>query len=331
MADVASIPDWLAQDQPWLAAQPHMAPWPDGAGRILTQLAAWGTQYATELGFKPVDTCSAPLWSCWSHHWRTAIDTAGLPVDGWAVAAEIQSGRGRRGGGQLGGNVLRDLVLAHAMLQKDDAAIRRFEADYQDTITRQVSRVHHRARDDDGWWNDLLAELVGVSREGRPGRLARYHGRSGLVIWAVTVAVRLLHDRSGTARRVGELEADPPGSGGSNAEPVLGLLSADCKKLLVARVRTALEMLSREHRLMLRMAFADGSSGQQIARVIGIHPGNVTRRRQDAVRELQSRLAGTASDEVRDCLSVLLTSGQAQDLGEAMMEALQNAAREGNP
>jgi RNA polymerase sigma factor (sigma-70 family) len=252
-------------------------------------------------------------------------------VDGWEVAAEMLTGRGRRGAGQLGGNVLRDTVLAHAMLRKDDAAVRRFVADYKETICRQVARVHRLAREDDAWWNDLLAELVGVSRENRPGRLVRYHGRSGLVIWVVTVAVRMLYDRSAAVRTVGELEGDPADPGSLKAGPALGAVSAECLKLLTQRVRNALDGLERDHRLLLKMAFADGRSGQEIARVMGIHPGNVTRRRQDALRELQNRLAGPVGDEVRDCLGDLITDGRGRDLGEALIEALRAAASEGNP
>ena len=195
MANVDTLPDWLAADQPWLAGQPNMNPWPDGAGRILAHLGGWADRYTKALGTTPPPDLPRGLWACWAHHWKTAIETTGGPADGWAVAAEIEAGTGRRGRGQLGGNVIRDVVLAHAMLAHDNNAIRRFESEYKDPIVRQVVAVRRFARDDTDWWNELLAELVGAHRKDRPGRLARFNGRSGLVPWVVTVAVRYLCDR----------------------------------------------------------------------------------------------------------------------------------------
>ena len=173
--------------------------------------------------------------------------------------------------------MIRDVVLAHAMLAHDNNAIRRFESEYKDPIVRQVVAVRRFARDDTDWWNELLAELVGAHRKDRPGRLARFNGRSGLVPWVVTVAVRYLCDRK-DGRSHASLTDDSvtaPAAGGP--APGLEVLSAECLELLAGRVRAALRALEPKQRLVLKLAFIDKMSGQEIAGVFRIHPGNVSR------------------------------------------------------
>lgn len=332
MADVFTVPDWLAADHPWLSAQPGMSPWPDAVGRVVTQLERWVKQYTTQLGVTAAGLgIGAALWGCWAHHWRTAVEVRNEPADGWQVAAEIEAGKGRRGRGQLGGNVIKDVILAHAMLAKDNTAIRRFEADYKESVVRQVGAVRRFARDDEAWWNDLLAVLVGVHREGKAGRLAAFRGLSGLTPWVVTVAVRFLSDRAPNSTGV-ELDVEPAGPNPGKAGLALPMLSEECLGLLTARVRAALQALDQDQRLVLKLAYVDRRPGQDIARVLGIHPGNVTRRRQDALTDLQGRLADGPGDPeaIGDCLRDLMAGGRRQDLAETLFGVLSAADAEGD-
>lgn len=332
MTNVATAPDWLAADQSWLTRQPGTYPWPDAAARILARLEVWAAHYARDLGTTrpPGDDPARGLWACWAHHWRTAVEVANGPCDGWAVAAEIEAGTGRRGRGHLGGNVIRDVVLAHAMLRHDNAAVARFDAEYKDGIVRQVVAVRRFARGDQDWWNELLAELVGAARKDRPGRLTRYNGRSGLVPWVVTVAVRFLCDRKEDRVHAGITEETVAAAG---TAPGLEVLSAECLDLLAKRVRAALAGLEAKQRLVLKLAFIDRMSGQEIAGVFRIHPGNVTRLRQDALLALQTTLAGRAGDAeaIGDCLRDLLAGGQRRNLADALFEVLRTAGTEGQP
>jgi RNA polymerase sigma factor (sigma-70 family) len=333
MTNVSTLPDWLAADQSWLTHQPGTTPWPDAAARILARLDGWTTRYTRDLGAPrpPTEDFARAIWTCWAHHWRTAVEVTGGPADGWAVATEIESGTGRRGRGQLGGNVIRDVVLARAMTLHDNTAIARFEADYKGPIVRQVVAVRRFARHEEDWWNELLAELVGATGKDRPARLTRYNGRSGMVPWVVTVAVRFLCDRKGDRAFAG-LTEDAVAAPAASTAPGVEVLTAECLDLLAGRVRAALAGLDAKQRLVLKMAYVDRMSGQEIAGVFRIHPGNVTRLRQDALQALQTTLAGRAGDEaVGDCLRDLFAGGQRRDLADALFEVLRTAGSEGHP
>jgi RNA polymerase sigma factor (sigma-70 family) len=332
MADLPTVPDWLAADQSWLSEQPGMRPWPRAAGRVVEHLCGWARRYAGALNVAdPGCGCLPRLWACWAHHWRTAAERAGRPVDGWEVAAQIEAGRGYRRNGHLGGNVINDVVLATAMLRKDDTAIRRFEADYKESVVRQVTSARRFAQEDPAWWNDLLSELVGVYRPDREGRLARYSGQSGLVPWTVTVAVRFLADRlSGRALMAG-LDPAEPAPQTSTGGGLHAAISAECVDLLASRIRAALDALRPRERLALRLSVIDGMQGQQIAAVFRINPGNVSRLLQGA-RDAVWRHVSPDADRAeanRECFEALIEGGAEKNLADALRAALEATTPEG--
>ncbi|HJZ60095.1 MAG TPA: sigma factor-like helix-turn-helix DNA-binding protein [Gemmataceae bacterium] len=334
MAPPATVPDWLAADRPWLSEQPGMTPWPAAAARVVARLAGWVERYTAELGVaNPGCGCAPRLWACWSHHWRTAVEKARQPVDGAEVAAQIEASRGYRRNGHLGGNVILDVVLAAAMLRKDDTAIRRFEASYKDSIVRQVVSVRRFAHEDPAWWNDLLAELVGVHRADREGRLTRYSGQSGLIPWTVTVAVRFLADRLASRPRGAELDLGLPDPALGRAGAVREAISADCLDLLAGRIRDALNALRSRERLALRLSVVDGKQGQQIATVFRINPGNVSRLLQGAREAIWRHMSADVSraDENRECFDALIEGGADKNLADALRAALESVGREGQP
>jgi RNA polymerase sigma factor (sigma-70 family) len=334
MADPPTVAAWLAADRSWLAGQPGMTPWPAAAARVVTTLGRWAADYAAELGVEhPGSDCLPRLWSCWAHHWRTAVEKAGAPVDGRDVANEIVAGRGYRRRGNLGGNVLRDLVLAAAVLRRDNDAVRRFEAEYKDSIVRQVSAARRFALEDAEWWNDLLSELVGVHKAGREGRLTRYSGRSGLAAWTVTVAVRFLADRVSRRPRPAELDESLTDPTTGTAGALRGVISTDCLTLLTGRVRDALAALRPRERLALRLSVVDGLQGQQIAAVFRINPGNVSRLLQTARDAIWQHLSadGDRADAMRECFADLVEGGADKNLADSLRAALEAVHPEREP
>ncbi len=334
MADVLTIPSWLAADRVWLSKQPGMSPWTVSATRILERLRSWLKLYSVNLGV-PDDSkdCEVRLWACWAHHWRTAIEKSGKPVDGIVVAEQIEAGRGYRRSGNLGGNVIRDVLLASAMLHKSDAAIRVFENEYRATIARQVIAARRFAQQHPSWWNDLLVELVGLRKEGDPGRLSRFAGQSGLVPWTVTVAVRMLSDRIPKKSPASLLDPSHPEPATEKTGAVQSAVSADCVELLTGRIRTALGQLRHRERLALRMLAVDGLQGQEIAAAFRINPGNVSRLLHSARESLWKLMAADESqvDQNRECFDALLEGGSDKNLADALRHALEELSPEGEP
>jgi RNA polymerase sigma factor (sigma-70 family) len=67
-------------------------------------------------------------------------------------------------------------------------------------------------------------------------------------------------------------------------------MSIECRTLLTNLLQGALAELRPEDRLLLLLAFVEGLEGRQIAGVLGIDPGNVSRRKARALEALRQRL-----------------------------------------
>ena len=211
------------QDKPWLERQPEMTPWDHGCRKLAGLLDQWYSRYFETVCRRDVAREEqderlpylSRLWQCVGYHWQDANRSAeegaadaGVaekaapekgaaekgPVDLQTVVEEIESGRGFRGGGRLGGNPLRDVVLAVAMVHKDDAATRTFEDEYLSFSKGMAGKFHPRlAEDTDEWWYDLLDHLAGYTNP--PGKLDRFYGRCALRNWLGTVVWNFLRRR----------------------------------------------------------------------------------------------------------------------------------------
>jgi len=94
----------------------------------------------------------------------------------------LQEGRSPVDGTCLGGNPLRDCVLAVAMLSRDGKAVVVFEGDYFGYLNGIAWRVHPTfGKDPDDWWNEFLDFLAGYSHAN--GKLKKYQGKSALRPW----------------------------------------------------------------------------------------------------------------------------------------------------
>ena len=68
------------------------------------------------------------------------------------MTERIAAGHGYRAGGRLGGNPLRDVVLAVAMVRKDQRAPRVFQEDYYPFARGLAANVHKRLAADPDWY-----------------------------------------------------------------------------------------------------------------------------------------------------------------------------------
>jgi RNA polymerase sigma-70 factor (ECF subfamily) len=330
--------DLFDPDRPWLTGQPRLERWDAGCAALRQQLERWLREYCALLGCRHL-TAADPghdrflrrLWGCWGYHWHAAVQEQGGPVDGWAVAEQLRAGVGSLGQGHLGGDPLRDVVLAEAVLQRDNAATRRFTQEYREFVCGLIARAHASAADFSDWWSELIDRLAGYTRP--PGKLERYAGRCGLRNWLGTVIRRFVYDRY-RHRPAAEHATDPADltAQGGTASPEEELITGECLRASLELVRVALEDLDPEDRLLLCMSFVDGLSGRDAARVLGIDPGTVSRRKARALTALGAALDGRPAGkrpENAELVRHLLGGNGRRTFGGALLEALRQVAPSG--
>lgn len=323
----------------WLQSQPGIHPWSRGRTRIAEQICKWVCQYASAACDRvPADgeplwqECTAKIWNCWEYHWRQAVELAGSPVDGFAVAAQLESGMGLQGGGRLGGNPVEDVVLAVAVLHQEPKAIERFTERFQGKAVRVAMKSNPRvAEDEEDWWCQLLVHLMGLGD--RPGKLQKYAGRCGLWNWLARVAQNFSARWGSVISGDSELLERLIVLGENPAE------ESECQKLLANAVREAIGGLSPEQGTLLYFLFAENLPGKDVAVILGVHPGSVTRRKDKAIELLHEALAAidgspARAQAYRDCLESLTGMRNWPQLAGVFLETLQdfrpNGDRDGN-
>jgi len=327
--------EWLCEaldpDRDWLGCQPRMNPWPDGCAMVRLQLDDWLAEYTWPLlermQLGDHSAYGTRLWGCWRHHWRQAAKkAAGRAADGQQVGARIRAGRGYSGGGQLGGDPLADIVLTTAMLKHERRAIDEFQEQYFQYAQRIAGRVDKRfAAAPDEWWNELLDFLGGYSRQ--HGKLEKFDGRSALPIWLRIVVWNFLRRRPLPR---GEIETPPEPPEKPTPEPSEQVAIDECKELFGQFVRAALSELPDRERLVLCLLHVDRLKLKDVARILGVHPGNAARRCERARNQLRELMQQHASIMQRGasyeaCLELLME--EPKDFAAVLYEALEEDSR----
>ncbi len=323
-------------DRSWLRLQPGMTAWKEGCARLERQLEAWLDEYARPICTAPVTNPARKefikrLWHCWRHHWQDALLLSGNErMDGWTVAEKIRQGKGFKKNGQLGGDPLRDVVLAQAIQLKDDKALAVFGGEFQTFVLAQLRRFQPGGQDLVPWWNDLLIDLGGYLRP--PGKLARYSGACALKHWLRTVAQRWFLSRRKLEEPLTSLDefAALPADTATERQETL-VITPECLRLFKQRVHETLLQLPPRDRLLLLLRFVEGMQGKDIATVVDIAPGNVSRALDKALQSLREALehvpveTPTGERAFQDCLVHLLDQGQRRSFGEMLFDALKEA------
>jgi hypothetical protein len=327
MAAETATDELLAEDRNWLVRQPGLSVWSAARVRLMQQLRDWVAECAPGLcsAAGPLPHAQAAdyqraLWACWSYHWQGAIAAnGGSRVDGWEVARALRAGRGLRGRGNLGGDVVQDVVLARALLHREEKAIRHLEKTYLPSLLRQVGQGRTPAAEPPDWWWDLLDRLIGITRP--PGKLATFAGRCALGPWLVTVTRNFLLALA-TPAPPPDLPAPEP-----LVPPELQLICGECLDLLTGVLRQGLATLTPADRALLLMLYGEGLPGREVARLIGIDPGNVSRRKEKALGLLRQCLDEAPEEQTyQECLQLLFGGGGRIDLGHRLMTLLEEAA-----
>lgn len=231
----------------------------------------------------------------------------------------LEEGRSPDGGNSLGGNPLRDGVLATAMLTKDGRAVLVFEADYFDYLQRTAWQVHSIFGDDPHeWWNEFLDFLAGYSHTN--GKLKKYQGKSALRFWLRVVLWNFLRRRP-IPLAVAEIVEDTAMSDAENNDLELN----ESVTLFTGLVRESLDTLSERERLLLSMIYIDNLLKKDIAAVFQVHPGQIGRWEEAALdkfrRELSTRLENLPRKDLHEEILGGIVNNP-KEFSEAMAEAL---------
>jgi RNA polymerase sigma-70 factor (ECF subfamily) len=183
-----------------------------------------------------------------------------------------------------------DLFLSCACAHGDPAAMEAFETAYFGEIERATARERKLASSQDDV-KQMMREKIFVAREGAPPRIAEYSGRGDLRNWFRVVVVRAVINL--VSRGPKEMPAP------EEALDALPLLTQDpelshMKELYREEFRAAFteaaNLLPTRERSLLRYAFSDGLSLEQIAALYGVHRTTAIRWMGRARRGLEAKL-----------------------------------------
>lgn len=306
----------------------------NGCRQLREQLDVWLAEYTPKLCEQQVENThrgysgySRRLLRCWRWHWRRALTAdPSCPLEASQVADDIRNGQGYRGGGRLGGDPLRDVMLAAAMLDKENKAASCFQAEYRGICEHQARGLGPKLGDQiDEWWNELLDHLAGYTRSQPAGKLARFQGRSALHYWLRPVLWNFLKGwLRGHGRQIPLLEEEPDRQ--RSAEECNSVDDTEGCAQLESAFPEAVRLLPYEELLVLSTRYLDGLNFKQIAAMLGKAEGTAVRIHQRALNRLRhaiGRLLGEdATDSGNLSGSLPVDKRQAADL---LWQALEDA------
>jgi RNA polymerase sigma-70 factor (ECF subfamily) len=186
---------------------------------------------------------------------------------------------------------LPDLALAQACALGHDLAWQRFFNRYRTPITEAAIAITGSATLGHDLADALYAQLFGLTASAgeRKSPLATYSGRGTLLSWLRSILVQRHIDHHRRTHREIPLEAiEGSATDAAGAAPVTPL-PAELNRLTHAVVST-LEALSPEDRFLLTAYFLDEQTMLQIARLLHVHEGTVSRRLKRLTADLRKQL-----------------------------------------
>ena len=180
---------------------------------------------------------------------------------------------------------LRDLYLACACVNRDESAWKAFDLRYRNFVTNLVRFCYRQGTDNEEIADLILVNLFFDDRSGRK-RIASYDGRSSLATWLRIIVInRAINERNDRKVTVDESLADlPDGRALVNIESALR--AHRYAEMLSASITVALRQLTPAERLLLLWRYDENMPLGEVAKLLGIHQANVTRR----LVRLQTRL-----------------------------------------
>ena len=274
------------------------------------------------LTHEKTEACVARVWVCVAHHWQQWGEERIVGLKD--VIDRLRMGD--LGTRTFSEDVLREVVLAQLLEARVDRAAEVFESDYMPAVRTTAFRMA-RDRGADAVEN-LAAELI-LPRGDRPPRIRSFAGKTVLSCWLRAVVANLLVSDSRKQKATAELtEFAAPDNAAQRAE------SSGCGSLLAPLFARTVNALPADDRLLVRWLVVDDVPQNQVARQLGIHSGNVTRRRQKVGEEVWRRVreemdSSPQAQRMRECLDHVLAGDdveQRRELGHVLSEAFLGTA-----
>ncbi len=220
----------------------------------------------------------------------------------------------------LGGDPMRDCVLASSLLSRADGAVEFFQKEYFSYLQGIAFKVHaHFGNDPDQWWNEFLDHLAGYTRD--RGKLLTFQGKCALQYWLRVVVWNFLRRR-------------PIYSNGFEFPEEIAMMESneddvsrgESLKKFTDLVRKALEALTDKDRLLLSLIYIESMLKKDIAAMFQVHAGQIGRWEERALQGLRKAIALELENQPRKATYDDIFADMAEsprEFSEALMAALQ--------
>jgi RNA polymerase sigma-70 factor (ECF subfamily) len=186
--------------------------------------------------------------------------------------------------------ILTDAYLACACARGSAVAIVRFAGRYAAVIEGVRARFGERAPTRDELWSELSTRLF-VAKEGGPAKITEYAGQGELGGWLRVVVLRILLNMIEARKPESPLEGRVlEGLLVTDASPELALARAERRSAITKALGQALSQMSARDRRLLRLAFAEGLTIDDLGQLYGVHRATAARWIRGACARLASSL-----------------------------------------
>jgi RNA polymerase sigma factor (sigma-70 family) len=199
-----------------------------------------------------------------------------------------------------------DLDFARALAAGDAAAVETYERRLRPVVRHAFGAALRRTRPDSPTEpDDFVQDFTGFLFGDQGRKLRGYEGRSPFGSWLYTVAIRYFQRRLFQLCR--DRRVSP--SHDADASPLLSRL-ADRDELgpehrlaqaqEAERVRTVVQGLSAEERLLVRLFFAEDLNASEVARTLGKGTSAIRMKKMRLLERLRVELENDSAFGVRD-------------------------------
>lgn len=191
-----------------------------------------------------------------------------------------------------------DLYLARACENGDAQGISIFRERYEDVLERVRRRFGARAPSADDLWSDLCQHIF-VGTAERPPRISTYAGQSELGAWVRVVVSRILLNRLQAPTHEGPADDQVFETLLiTHGDPEWILSRAERKETAMRAFGKALAQLDARDRRILKLAFADAFTIDDVAALYEVHRSTAARWIKDAAALLRTRVIAIVREDL---------------------------------